>query len=484
MADRLFRRCAICTVAREPIYFAEDAPACRFCMRPKPAGGPAVDPEADPELTKVSLEIIALLDSKWDAIATPPGEVPAEAFEWTDDELDCFCDMILLLCMKMKEVLAAESYPLLRLSSPMCVLGDIHGSFDDLQFFVRELCPTIQEPFPKPTAKPEKKALIVNPNAYVLLGGGRVKPIALGALEDSCTPSHRASRGKDTADVRKLALKNALGTASGGHDPTSLDSGGLLLLGDYVDRGFCDVEVAAYVLALKGVAPKRVHLLRGNHETAVVNSRYGFQTSCNELFGDDGNTIWTTFNEVFSHLPLAAILDGRVFCAHAGIPRTTLDTGADDRLKVMEKTNWDLVRSGGIPNTPVQARQLSRQREMLQDLLWADPSDPDAVLNADGFGDNSANRGPGTWVFGAQAIETFFRNHDFELILRAHQAKASGFQLQKAGKVLTVFSSSRYCGDDNTAAGLFINGNSVQIYTRVRHQSRSRAGSMDGGEHI
>ena len=75
-------------------------------------------------------------------------------------------------------------------------------------------------------------------------------------------------------------------------------------------------------------APHKVTLLRGNHELRKVNGMeawYGagsFLTQCKQRFGvDTGVTVWEEVNKAFDCLPLAAVVDDHIFCAHGGVPR-------------------------------------------------------------------------------------------------------------------------------------------------------------------
>src|SRR5690606_21933839 len=98
---------------------------------------------------------------------------------------------------------------------------------------------------------------------------------------------------------------------------------------DYVDRGKQSLETICLLLAYKIKYPENFFLLRGNHECASINRIYGFydecmSTSCDTLTPLLGKRrynvkLWKTFTECFNCLPIAAIIDEKIFCMHGGL---------------------------------------------------------------------------------------------------------------------------------------------------------------------
>eukprot|EP00741_Cyanophora_paradoxa_P012657 tig00020614_g12228.t1 len=205
-----------------------------------------------------------------------------------------------------------------------------------------------------------------------------------------------------------------------------------LFMGDYVDRGCYSLEVVALLFALKIRYPRRIFLLRGNHEDRDVNTIYGFRQECEERLGkSDGARIWELVNQVFDQLPIACIIAGAMFCVHGGIGRVK------NLLQVFSipkgKSVMQLLREN-----------MRAEAELLQDLLWSDPTPGDRDA-----GIQQSQRGPNTCYFGPDIARAFLTENNLQFIVRAHEVVPDGVDWHTGGRVITVFSATNYCGRDN-----------------------------------
>ena len=89
-----------------------------------------------------------------------------------------------------------------------------------------------------------------------------------------------------------------------------------LFLGDYVDRGKQSLETICLLFAYKIKYADNIFLLRGNHECASISRIYGFYDECKRRYNVK---LWKTFTDTFNCLPIAAIVDEKIFCVHGGL---------------------------------------------------------------------------------------------------------------------------------------------------------------------
>ena len=187
-----------------------------------------------------------------------------------------------------------------------------------------------------------------------------------------------------------------------------------IFMGDYVDRGYQSIETLCLLLCLKVRYPTKIYLTRGNHESSEITQLYGFYDECIQKFNNAN--IWKSFTELFNLLPLAAIVDNKIFCLHGGLSPYISTV---DQIRLINR-KMEIPREG-----------------VFCDLMWSDPDDIETwIISCRGAG----------WIYGWKVVDEFTHINGLELICRAHQLVMEGFKYWFEKKNLcTVWSAPNYC---------------------------------------
>lgn len=198
--------------------------------------------------------------------------------------------------------------------------------------------------------------------------------------------------------------------------------------GDFVDRGMHSVEVLVLLLVCMLVWKDAVFLNRGNHEDFNVNLRYGFLKEIMFKYTRQASKIVQLTEELYSWLPIATLIDNKVFVVHGGVSSET-------DLKVVAAINRHQFVTVLRPPLHHSGCSANEWRQLV-DLLWSDPRPQPGCRPND-------MRGGGSF-FGPDVTAAFLRRHKLDWIIRSHECKPDGFEYAHNGKVLTIFSASNY----------------------------------------
>ncbi|XP_013745007.2 serine/threonine-protein phosphatase 5-like isoform X3 [Brassica napus] len=196
-----------------------------------------------------------------------------------------------------------------------------------------------------------------------------------------------------------------------------------LFNGDFVDRGSFSVEIILTLFAIKCMSPSSIYLARGNHESKSMNKIYGFEgevrSKLSEKFVD-------LFAEVFCYLPLAHVINEKIFVVHGGLFSV-------DGVKLS-----DIRAIDRFCEPPEEG--------LMCELLWSDPQPLP--------GRGPSKRGVGL-SFGGDVTKRFLEDNNLDLVVRSHEVKDEGYEVDHDGKLITVFSAPNYC-DQMGNKGAFI----------------------------
>jgi len=199
-----------------------------------------------------------------------------------------------------------------------------------------------------------------------------------------------------------------------------------VFLGDIVDRGEFSIETAIIVFLMKIVWPRRVSIIRGNHEFSMLCGQCGFYSQVIECYNEP--KVFDSFIKAFSYIPLGALIDETALCVHGGIGPNNHSI-----MQILE-----IQRPFDIFGVDI----------VIDGLIWSDPCDSiDMFL--------PSSRGIG-YLFGPSASKTFIEKNQIKYIIRGHECVAGGLETHFNGSVITVFTASNYCGIVNNKSAVLI----------------------------
>ncbi|XP_031106874.1 serine/threonine-protein phosphatase 5-like [Ipomoea triloba] len=207
-----------------------------------------------------------------------------------------------------------------------------------------------------------------------------------------------------------------------------------LFNGDFVDRGSFSVEVILTLFAFKCMCPSAMYLARGNHESKSMNKIYGFEGEVRSKLSD---TFVELFAEVFCFLPLAHVINGKIFVVHGGL--FSVDGVKLSDIKAIDR----------FCEPPEEG--------LMCELLWSDPQPQP--------GRGPSKRGVGL-SFGGDVTKRFLQENNLDLVVRSHEVKDEGYEIEHDGKLITVFSAPNYC-DQMGNKGAFIRFESPDLKPNI-----------------
>ncbi|KIY44446.1 protein phosphatase 5 [Fistulina hepatica ATCC 64428] len=237
----------------------------------------------------------------------------------------------------------------------------------------------------------------------------------------------------------------------------------LLMNGDLVDRGSWSIEVIMTAFAFKWLYPKYMYVNRGNHEAKEMNRTYGFEGEAKHKHGEP---TYKLFAYVFTVLPLATMIQAtapplnlqgslilspkgtkRYFVVHGGLFSKD-DVTLDDIRKI--------DRVGKQPGTE------GLMCEAYVQLLWTDPQSIP--------GRGPSKRGVG-FSFGPDVTKNWCTLNHVTGIIRSHEVRQAGYEVEHNGLCTTVFSAPNYVDQTgNKGAFIRIDSRGNQKYTQFEAQ--------------
>jgi hypothetical protein len=116
--------------------------------------------------------------------------------------------------------------------------------------------------------------------------------------------------------------------------------------------------------------------------------------------------------------------------------------------------------------------------ELLQELMWSDPSD-----GAPGFQPSVRGLSPGCVAFGPDIVQQFCERNGIDHIVRGHEYKMKGWEFFADGRLITIFSATNYCGmvhNDGAILHVIDMGTNWRILPKFIDEDQSAHSSSPG----
>jgi len=210
----------------------------------------------------------------------------------------------------------------------------------------------------------------------------------------------------------------------------AIETGYIVFLGDYIDRGPKQIEAIVSILLLKELYPEKTIILRGNHEPPLELTPFphDFPLQLLRRYGQRGKKLYQAFLSLFEELPYVLIIKDEAILLHGGPPT-------------------DLNKAENIEQYFALDRE-TPPPSLLEEVLWNDPSE-DVEYRA------PSPRGAG-WLFGKKVTESALKIANAKVIIRGHEPADKGYKLNHNGKVLTLFSRKGPPYNNRNAAFLLL----------------------------
>lgn len=208
-----------------------------------------------------------------------------------------------------------------------------------------------------------------------------------------------------------------------------------LFLGNFTNRGAFSLETFCLLLALKIKYNGHFHILRGNQEDIEISKFYGLGDECKEKLKEninEPNSIFQQICNLFEYFPLVAIINNQIACVHSGFGINSMNLNDVRKQKYPINVKKNVIAKEILWNTPVCINE----------------ENPTIKNFTSSYREEN---------YTSKMIGEFLKTNKLKLIIRSHDVCECGMNKSFGDRVITIFSSTNYCGTfQNNGALLFI----------------------------